>query len=112
MHDSSRSALLASAAVTAIPLADRLAKDSNRLAYTIDEAVHASGIGRTKMYALIRSGDLDARKLGRRTLIPAEALRSLLQRLPAFSPVADRSERSDREARTNPGRGNAKAGRR
>jgi excisionase family DNA binding protein len=48
------------------------------LAHTVPEAVRISGIGRSKLYELIRSGALDARKLGGRTLIPAEALRALI----------------------------------
>jgi excisionase family DNA binding protein len=55
------------------------------LAHTVPEAVRISGIGRTKLYKLIRSGDLDARKLGGRTLIPAEALRALISGLPRVS---------------------------
>jgi excisionase family DNA binding protein len=52
------------------------------LAYTFAEAVRVSGIGRTTIYALLASGRLDARKVGRRTLIPAKALREFLENLP------------------------------
>ena len=52
------------------------------LAHTVPDAVRISGIGRSKLYELIRSGALDARKLGGRTLIPAEALRALIAGLP------------------------------
>ena len=52
---------------------------------TISEAVAASRIGRTALYGLIRDGKLDARKLGRRTLVPAAALHRLLERLPSAS---------------------------
>ena len=52
------------------------------LAHTIPDAVRISGIGRSKLYELIRSGALDARKLGGRTLIPAKALRALIDSLP------------------------------
>ena len=52
---------------------------------TISEAVAASRIGRTSLYGLIRDGKLDARKLGRRTLVPAAALQRLLERLPPAS---------------------------
>lgn len=50
---------------------------------TISEAVAASRIGRTSLYGLIRDGKLDARKVGRRTLVPATALQRLLERLPS-----------------------------
>ena len=52
------------------------------LAYTIEDAVSASGIGRTKLYDAIRAGKLRARKCGRRTLIIDEDLRSFLRALP------------------------------
>ena len=52
------------------------------LAYPIREACAVSGIGRTKIYALIAEGKLEARQCGGRTLIPAESLRSFLGSLP------------------------------
>ena len=50
---------------------------------TIPEAVSISRIGRTVLYGLIRDGKLDARKMGRRTLVPAAALSRLLDKLPS-----------------------------
>jgi excisionase family DNA binding protein len=52
------------------------------LAYTIDDAVLASGIGRTKIYDAIRAGKLRAKKCGRRTIILEEDLRAFLGSLP------------------------------
>jgi len=52
--------------------------ESPKLAFTITEACHAVGIGRTKLYALIGEGRLETRKIGSRTVIPAESLRALL----------------------------------
>lgn len=49
-----------------------------KLAFTIAEACHAVGIGRSKLYELIGQGRLETRKIGSRTLIPAESLRSLV----------------------------------
>ena len=40
-----------------------------KLGFTIDEAVKSSGIGRTKIYEFIKSGQLKRRKVGRRTII-------------------------------------------
>lgn len=54
-----------------------------KLAFTIPEAVASSGIGRTKLYELIKEGRLEARKLGARTLIPAMSLRALIEGLPS-----------------------------
>ncbi|MBO9581862.1 MAG: helix-turn-helix domain-containing protein [Sphingobium sp.] len=52
--------------------------ESPKLAFTIAEACHAVGIGRSKLYELIGQGRLETRKIGSRTLIPAESLRSLV----------------------------------
>lgn len=54
----------------------------SQLAHTIAEASARSGIGRTVLYHLINSGQLPARKLGRKTLIMDDDLRRCLQSLP------------------------------
>lgn len=54
------------------------------VAYSIDAAAKASHTGRTKLYAEIRAGRLRAIKLGKRTLITAEALAEWLNALPAI----------------------------
>ena len=51
---------------------------SERLAYSVEEAAEAISIGRTKVFALIRDGKLETRKIGRRTIIPASSLMKLL----------------------------------
>jgi excisionase family DNA binding protein len=53
-----------------------------RRAHTIHETCALTGIGRDTIYALIRSGKLTARKLGRRTLITDDDLRQFLTGLP------------------------------
>jgi excisionase family DNA binding protein len=58
---------------------------SEKIAFTIAEAVVSTGIGRTKLYALIKEGQLETRKIGSRTLIPAPSLRSLVDGLPRSS---------------------------
>lgn len=52
---------------------------SEPLAYSIADAVRVSSIGRTRLYALINEGRLEARKIGKRTLIPAASLRRLIE---------------------------------
>ena len=53
------------------------------LAYGIQDACRALGIGRTYLYALIAEGRIEARACGGRTLIPADSLRAFLASLPA-----------------------------
>ena len=48
------------------------------LAYSIADSVRVSSIGKTKLYALIKAGQLQARRIGGRTLIPAASLRALI----------------------------------
>lgn len=48
------------------------------LAYSIKEACRASSLGRTRLYQLIAEGRLEARKVGKRTIIPAASLRALI----------------------------------
>ncbi len=52
------------------------------LAYAPREASKALGVGLTKLYELIGQGKIEARRCGRRTLIPAESLRQFLANLP------------------------------
>ena len=54
------------------------------VSHTIAEASARSGIGRTVLYHLINTGQLPARKLGRRTLIMDDDLRRCLTSLPKF----------------------------
>jgi excisionase family DNA binding protein len=49
---------------------------------TVQEACACSGIGKTKLYELIGSGQLKARKLGKKTLILSDDLRHCLSPLP------------------------------
>lgn len=50
------------------------------LAYTVADAVRVSTIGKTRLYQLIAEGKLEARKIGKRTVIPAASLRALIER--------------------------------
>lgn len=55
---------------------------------SIGEAVRLFGIGRTKLYELIHSGDIEAVKLGRRTLIRAHSARAFIDSLPRVGRAA------------------------
>lgn len=49
------------------------------LAYSIKEASRATSLGRTRLYQLIAAGQLEVVRIGKRTLIPAHALRKLVE---------------------------------
>lgn len=51
-----------------------------RLGYGPDDAAVALGLGRTKTFELIRTGELRSIKVGRRRLIPVDALHEFLAR--------------------------------
>jgi hypothetical protein len=53
-----------------------------KIAYTIPQAVQASGLSRSSLYIAIANGSLHARKCGARTLILDSDLRRFLQSLP------------------------------
>lgn len=48
------------------------------LVYSIAQACRMSSLGRTSVYARIRSGELEITKIGRRTLIHAASMHELL----------------------------------
>lgn len=64
------------------------------LAVRIPDAVRMTGIGRSKLYELIASGDIDTVKVGRCTLIPMESLRELLGRARASGRAGGRQANS------------------
>lgn len=49
-----------------------------KLLVSITDAAKALSLGRTSIYELMRSGELETRKMGRRRLITAESLRRLV----------------------------------
>jgi excisionase family DNA binding protein len=59
-----------------------------KLAYTVEQAAGALGIGRTKLFAEIAAGRLRARKAGKRTLIAVEDARAFLANLPEMPHTA------------------------
>lgn len=48
------------------------------LVYSIKETCRLSSCGRTRVFALIKSGELKVTRIGRRTLVRADSLRALL----------------------------------
>jgi hypothetical protein len=63
---------------------------SEPMALSIAGAVQATGnaVSRTRMFALIKAGEIDARRIGRRTVIIADSLRAYLDRAPAARSAA------------------------
>jgi hypothetical protein len=59
-------------------------KQVSPFAFSVSAAVEATGraISRTRLFELIRTGEIDARKVGRRTVVMADSLHEYLQRQP------------------------------
>lgn len=79
-----RSCVVASVLQTRRAIMERLQSEN----MTIGEAVSCFAIGRTKLYELIQKGDIEAFKLGRRTLVRTESVRAFIDSLPRVSGVA------------------------
>ena len=55
----------------------------DKVGLSITETCEGLGVGRTTVYALIASGELESVKVGRRRLIPASSPAAYLERLAA-----------------------------
>jgi excisionase family DNA binding protein len=51
--------------------------------YSIGDACAAYGCGRTRLYQLLSDGKIEAKKLGRKTLVSAASLKSYFASLPS-----------------------------
>lgn len=49
------------------------------LAYSVKDACRLTSIGKTRMYSLIAQGKVEARKIGKRTLITTASLHRLIE---------------------------------
>ena len=56
-----------------------------RLLYSIDESAELLNVGKSTVETLIRDGAIDTVCIGRRRLVPAEALTEYIERLKAAS---------------------------
>jgi excisionase family DNA binding protein len=56
------------------------------LVLTVEEAANRLGIGRTLMYALVKSGDIESVTIGRLRRIPADALVTFVDSLRTANP--------------------------
>lgn len=57
------------------------------LLLTVEQAAHQLGIGRTTVFALLKSGDLESIPLGRLRRIPAECITEYIERLRAAARI-------------------------
>jgi len=64
-----------------IPMKHSRETASDRLLQTIDDVARELNIGRTTVYVLIRTKELEAVKIGRSTRIPRASVRALIERL-------------------------------
>ena len=62
---------------------------NRRRAFRIPTVCAITGLGRSTIYAAIKTGDLIARKLGRCTLILEEDLRDFLHALPKSNDMTE-----------------------
>lgn len=54
----------------------------SKLAYSVSEIKQELSIGHTKLYELIKSGQLKSHKVGGRTIFKAESVQEFLNSLP------------------------------
>lgn len=58
------------------------------VAYSREDAARAAGLSEDEIDRAVRTGQLKAKKRGRRVLIPADALRTFIDDLPDWEPAA------------------------
>ena len=58
-----------------------MATEATPLVLTVEQAARRLGIGRTLMYALVTSGEIESVTIGRLRRIPAECLTEYVNRL-------------------------------
>ena len=70
-----------------------------RVAYSVEAASKATDTGKTTLYDAINEGELQAKKLGRRTLILAKDLDQWLENLPEFKSAKNSEAEFDEATR-------------
>jgi excisionase family DNA binding protein len=71
-------------AVRAPKIAPEMEEHDGVLVCTIKEACRRTGLGHTRIYQAIRTGELRAMKCGQRTLIEMDGIRRWIASLPTF----------------------------
>ena len=67
-----------------------MAVQAERIVFTVEEAAKRLGVGRTLVYALVRSGDIESIRIGRLRRIPCDALDDFVSRMRSLDPASDR----------------------
>ncbi|MGH3499773.1 MAG: excisionase family DNA-binding protein [Nocardioidaceae bacterium] len=65
-----------------------------RLGYSIEEAAEQLGFGRSTMCELLASGEIESVKVGRRRIVPRDALVAYLDRLRSQQRPAEAERRA------------------
>lgn len=60
---------------------------THRSTYTVEEVAHILGISRTTAYESVRRGEIEARRFGRRVVIPTVVIDRLLSSIERPSPT-------------------------
>jgi len=55
----------------------------HQVAMSVENAALSTGVSPRKIWSLVKSGELDSRRIGRRVVVTAEALRDYLDRQPS-----------------------------
>ena len=61
--------------------AEEPASVSRRLLFSVEEAAELLGIGRTFMFQLVATGEIDSLKIGKKRKIPRDAIDGYIRRL-------------------------------
>ena len=69
-----------------------MAVHTESIVLTVEEAAHRLGVGRTLMYALVKSGDIESIAIGRLRRIPCEAIDEFVERLRQIGRQSDATD--------------------
>jgi excisionase family DNA binding protein len=78
---------------------DGASLERTRVTYTVAEVAHLLGLSRASTYALIRAGDIPARRMGSRWIIPRRRFHAWLDGADQADNPADRTHHRPGEPR-------------
>lgn len=56
------------------------------VAVTVEQALQLMGISRSQFYRELAAGRINARKVGKRTIVPMDEIRRWVENLPTYTP--------------------------